>query len=499
MRPTRRGASAYALAAVLVGYAVVVADPLALAGATLVGAWLLAAQYRFLRAARSTADGLSVRVEPGRRAVRTGATTPVALSVSAEAPLATPDVAVEVTPPTAAVADEPLSLAVDPAEPSARTTVDVEWPIAGRHRLSRPTLTLSDGLFTQRVPVGEPATVTVEPRGPRSIHVGAGGDQLASTFGEHAAGRRGSGIEAAELREYQPGDLLRQIDWKATARLATPHVREYEAETDRRTILVVDERPPLATGPPAESKLAYLREVALAVAASARRLGDPTGLVTVSEDGVRRVDSASTPDTYGRIRRTLLDLEPSDPARSTGASIAGRSDRSAPVARRRALADLGDGSAFSRTLRPFYADRPPMTAHAEGRPLFEGVTRALASEPGDAWLVCFTDDATRDELRETITYARRRGATVLVVLAPTVLYEPGGLASLDRARSRYADFEEFRSELDRIDGVTALEAGPADRLSAVLSRTTGGSSVGQRGDARPGAPAGANRSGGGRP
>jgi len=59
-----------------------------------------------------------------------------------------------------------------------------------------------------------------------------------------------------------------------------------------------------------------------------------------------------------------------------------------------------------------------------------------------------------------------------------VLYEPGGLADLERAYDRYLAFEEFRRELAKLDGVTALEVGPADRLSAVLeagrSRSRGG-------------------------
>ncbi|WP_254861465.1 DUF58 domain-containing protein [Halovivax gelatinilyticus] len=470
MRPTRRGLTGYALAAVLAGYAVVLAEPIALAGAILVGAWILTVQYRFLQQVSAVSHSLTVAQRPAQRSVRTGARTPVTLSATADGPLPPLSIDVEGRLPTAAVADDALSLSVDPDEPAASESIDVEWPIAGRHRFDRPVLSLSDGFFTQSLPTGERSTLTVEPRGPRAVHVGAGGDKLASTFGEHASGRRGSGIEAAELREYRPGDRLRQIDWKATARLASPHVREYETETDRRTLLVVDHRRSLATGPPAETKLDYLRDVALSIAASARRLGDPTGLTTVGDDGFRTVPSASTPDVYARIRRTLLELEPStEPVNAARPSP----DRSTPTDRRRAVASLDGDSAFDRRLRPFYADRAPVAERVGEEPLFEAVRRTLAREPGDAWLVVFTDDDARDELRETLTYARRRGATVLVVLAPTVLYEPGGLASIDRANERYAAFERYRRDIGRLEGVTALEAGPADRLSAILAGTAG--------------------------
>jgi len=64
----------------------------------------------------------------------------------------------------------------------------------------------------------------------------------------------------------------------------------------------------------------------------------------------------------------------------------------------------------------------------------------------------------------------------LVLLAPSVLYEPGGLADIEQAYDRYVEFEQFRRELARIDNVTALEVGPTDRLSAVIEagRSRGG-------------------------
>ncbi|WP_255681357.1 hypothetical protein [Natrinema sp. SYSU A 869] len=55
-----------------------------------------------------------------------------------------------------------------------------------------------------------------------------------------------------------------------------------------------------------------------------------------------------------------------------------------------------------------------------------------------------------------------------VLLAPSVLYEPGGLADVEQAYDRYIEFEEFRRELSRMDNVRALEVGPADRLATVL-------------------------------
>jgi len=77
-----------------------------------------------------------------------------------------------------------------------------------------------------------------------------------------------------------------------------------------------------------------------------------------------------------------------------------------------------------------------------------------------------------------------------------VLYEPGGLADLERAYDRYLAFEEFRRELAKLDGVTALEVGPADRLSAVLEagdRDREGARMSARIDSVPAATGGTGR------
>src|SRR5688572_30628389 len=60
--------------------------------------------------------------------------------------------------------------------------------------------------------------------------------------GRHASKLRGRGLDFEELRSYLPGDDIRSIDWKVTARTGEPHVRVYTEERDRPAILVVDQR-----------------------------------------------------------------------------------------------------------------------------------------------------------------------------------------------------------------------------------------------------------------
>src|SRR5499427_6251253 len=60
--------------------------------------------------------------------------------------------------------------------------------------------------------------------------------------GRFASRMRGRGLNFEEIRDYRAGDDVRSIDWKVTARLQRPHVRVFNEERDRQTILVVDQR-----------------------------------------------------------------------------------------------------------------------------------------------------------------------------------------------------------------------------------------------------------------
>jgi uncharacterized protein (DUF58 family) len=60
--------------------------------------------------------------------------------------------------------------------------------------------------------------------------------------GRFASRMRGRGLNFEEIRDYRPGDDVRSIDWKVTARLLKPHIRVFNEERDRQTLLVVDQR-----------------------------------------------------------------------------------------------------------------------------------------------------------------------------------------------------------------------------------------------------------------
>src|SRR5208283_2950472 len=71
---------------------------------------------------------------------------------------------------------------------------------------------------------------------------------------------RGSGVDLANLREYQEGDDVRYIDWNVTARLQTLHVREYQEDRELSAWFVLDVSPSVNFGSDTVSKRIVLAE-----------------------------------------------------------------------------------------------------------------------------------------------------------------------------------------------------------------------------------------------
>ena len=67
-----------------------------------------------------------------------------------------------------------------------------------------------------------------------------GVEQAMRNMGAHIAKRKGDGMEFNQLREFREGDTLKQVDWKATARLGVPISREYQEEKDQNIVFLLD-------------------------------------------------------------------------------------------------------------------------------------------------------------------------------------------------------------------------------------------------------------------
>ncbi len=104
--------------------------------------------------------------------------------------------------------------------------------------------------------------------------------------GRHASRLRGRGLNFEELRHYFEGDDTRTIDWLATARLGSPHVRVYSEERDRPVILLVDQRSTMFFGSRRAMKSVAAAEAAALAAWRVTSLGDRVGAVVFGDDGI---------------------------------------------------------------------------------------------------------------------------------------------------------------------------------------------------------------------
>ncbi|SFD66733.1 Protein of unknown function DUF58 [Bosea sp. CRIB-10] len=107
--------------------------------------------------------------------------------------------------------------------------------------------------------------------------------------GRHASRLRGRGLNFEELRHYVEGDDTRTIDWLATARLGSPHVRVYSEERDRPVLLLVDQRSTMFFGSRRAMKSVAAADAAALAAWRVASLGDRVGAVVFGDDGLTSV------------------------------------------------------------------------------------------------------------------------------------------------------------------------------------------------------------------
>ena len=202
-----------------------------------------------------------------------------------------------------------------PLAPGERASFDYELrPLArGRVQFGFVELVVRSqlGLWRRRVIAGAKQEVRVYP----NFRAVARYELLAAEnrtgeLGIRRRPRRGEGLEFHQLREYREGDSLRQVDWKATARLRRAVSREYEEERDQQIVFLLDCGRKMHARDEALSHFDHALDAVLLLAHVALRQGDAVGLCTFS--GERRF--LAPRKGTGQLRRVLnavYDLESS--------------------------------------------------------------------------------------------------------------------------------------------------------------------------------------------
>jgi uncharacterized protein (DUF58 family) len=109
--------------------------------------------------------------------------------------------------------------------------------------------------------------------------------------GEYSSAFRGRGVEFAEVREYQPGDDIRTIDWNVTARLGSAYVKRYLEERELSVVFVVDRSASGGFGSRVRTRAELAAVVVAVLAFAAARNNDRVGLLLATD----RVESYTGP------------------------------------------------------------------------------------------------------------------------------------------------------------------------------------------------------------
>ena len=144
---------------------------------------------------------------------------------------------------------------------------------------------------------------------------------------------RGRGVDFVESRAYQPGDDIRNMDWRVTARTGKPHTKIFQEERERPVLVVLDASPSLFFGTRTRLKSVAAGHLAAAMAWAAVRRGDRVGGFLFTPGGHREIRPAGGRRGAMRLIRGLVDWLDPELERSGAEPLSGALERVRHAAR----------------------------------------------------------------------------------------------------------------------------------------------------------------------
>lgn len=129
--------------------------------------------------------------------------------------------------------------------------------------------------------------------------------------GEYHSAFKGRGMSFSEVREYQYGDDIRNIDWNVTARFNTPFIKVFEEERELTVILIIDISKSSMLGTISQSKEQIIAEISAVIAFSAINNNDKVGAILFSDKVEKYIPPKKGKSHILRIIREILEHEAS--------------------------------------------------------------------------------------------------------------------------------------------------------------------------------------------
>ncbi|MEG0519075.1 MAG: DUF58 domain-containing protein [Bacteroidales bacterium] len=128
--------------------------------------------------------------------------------------------------------------------------------------------------------------------------------------GEYHSAFKGRGMAFSEVREYQFGDDVRNMDWNVTARLRSPYIKVFEEEREMTVVLLIDVSSSSIFGTTAKSKRELIAEIAAVLSFSASINNDKVGALFFSSKVEKFIPPKKGRSHLLRIIRELLEFKP---------------------------------------------------------------------------------------------------------------------------------------------------------------------------------------------
>ncbi|MCF3961650.1 DUF58 domain-containing protein [Streptomyces fuscigenes] len=224
---------------------------------------------------------------------------------------------------------------------------------------------------------------------------------------------RGQGTEFDGLREYVPGDDVRSIDWRATARQSAVAVRTWRPERDRQILVVLDTGRTSAGRVGGFPRLDASLDATLLLAALASRAGDRVDLLAYDRRVRARVRRQNTADLLPALMEALSTLEP-ELVETDARGLAGAALQQAAPGALIVLLTTLDAAPVEEALLPvlpLLTRRHTVLVAAVADPRVEEMERARGTV--DAVYEAAAAGQTQAQRRRTAEQLRRRGVTVV--------------------------------------------------------------------------------------
>ena len=139
--------------------------------------------------------------------------------------------------------------------------------------------------------------------------------------GEYHSAFKGRGMAFSEVREYQYGDDVRNMDWNVTARMSAPYVKVFEEERELTVVLLVDISRSGLFGTQGKTKREQIAEIAATLAFSAILNNDKVGCILFSDHVEKFISPGKGRTHFLHIIREILEYEPSSNGTDIGEAL----------------------------------------------------------------------------------------------------------------------------------------------------------------------------------